>query len=773
MYYGLIGSMQKTTPSLFDADAQAFITAAAITNSTQQSAINTLVLNFKSYGIWTKMKAIYPMVGGTATAHKFNLKDPRDLNAAFRLSFFGGWAHSSTGALPNGSNAVADTFLNPATVINNVNDGHLSYYSRTNNSGTNQIEMGNRDNNSSFNLVIKFGTSTSTAAINMSDTNTFSNTTSSDGFYHANQNNTANVRKMFKNGTTLATQTVAQNLQPSLNVFIGARNFNNVATFYCNRECAFASIGNGLTDIESANFYTAVQAFQTTLGRQIIDEDAQAFITAAAITNSTQQSAINTLVLNFKSYGIWTKMKAIYPMVGGTASSHKFNLKDPRDLNAAFRLSFIGGWIHSATGAKPNGTSGYADTFLAPNTDLTLNGAGISYYAREVKGVFFNKGALMGAGTGTSEISFFADYNDSKDYIANNNAEVTGTQLLGKIGLIHNTRIASTGYKVYNNGVVRYNQVSASVARTTSTIHISRVNGYGDLTDVECSFAAIDTGLTDAEASDFYTAVQSYQTTLGRQVGVTEAQAFITAAGITASTQISAVTQLVTDLKTYGLWSKMKAIYPFVGGTANAHKFNLKDPLDSNASFRLSFIGGWVHSATGAKPNGTNGYADTFLTQIEAGGYSDIHLSYYSRTNNVAAAQMVEMGRGSGLVSNSYTNAYFRLSTGTSTNGGNIGSRAATAASTNSIGHVINTATAASSKGYKNGALFATQTATQLGTAQAINIYIGSQGNHVSATEFSDRECAFSSIGGSLTDTEAANFYTAVQAFQTTLGRQV
>ena len=70
-----------------DTDAQAFITAAGITDTTQQSAINSLVTNLKGYGIWSKMKAIYPMVGGTANAHKFNLKDSRDLDAAFRLGF--------------------------------------------------------------------------------------------------------------------------------------------------------------------------------------------------------------------------------------------------------------------------------------------------------------------------------------------------------------------------------------------------------------------------------------------------------------------------------------------------------------------------------------------------------------------------------------------------------------------------------------------------------------------------------------------------------------
>jgi hypothetical protein len=253
----------------YDSDAVAFFTATGITDTTQKSAVNTLVLDLKSYGIWTKTKAIYPFVGGTATTHKYNLKDPRDLDAAFRLTFFGGWTHSATGAQPI-SNGYADTFLNTATVINNVNDGHLTYYSRTNNSGINQIEMGNRDGTSSFDIVIKFGSGNlSGACINMSDTNVFTNTTDSTGFYHANQNNTANVRKMFKNGSVLATQTVAQNSQPSLNVFVGARNISGTPSFYSGRETAFASIGNGLTDTESANFYTAVQLFQTTLLRQV------------------------------------------------------------------------------------------------------------------------------------------------------------------------------------------------------------------------------------------------------------------------------------------------------------------------------------------------------------------------------------------------------------------------------------------------------------------------------------------------------------------------
>ena len=121
----MIGTNLAITPKRFvplggaaiDTDAQAFITAAGIINATQQSAVNQLVLDLKSANIWTKIKAAYPMVGGTATSCKFNLKDARDLDAAYRLVFSGGGTFSSNGYLPNGTNAYANTFLNTLTQI--------------------------------------------------------------------------------------------------------------------------------------------------------------------------------------------------------------------------------------------------------------------------------------------------------------------------------------------------------------------------------------------------------------------------------------------------------------------------------------------------------------------------------------------------------------------------------------------------------------------------------------------------------------------------------
>lgn len=267
-YYPLINSMGSGATAI-DADAQAFITAASITDSTQQTAINTLVTDLKGYGIWSKMKAIYPFVGGTATTHKFNLKDPRDLDAAFRLVFNGGWTHSATGAKPNGTTGYADTKFNPTTGYSVNNSAHISFYSRTNSSEINANEMGCYDVN---HLVI-----TTRRSDQSNNTFLYSNTLSggisfidsdSLGLYIANRIN--NLANGFKNGVSKGSNTVADNARNNKTIVIGALNatgFN--ITQYSPRESAFASIGDGLTDAEASNFYTAVQAYQTSLNRQI------------------------------------------------------------------------------------------------------------------------------------------------------------------------------------------------------------------------------------------------------------------------------------------------------------------------------------------------------------------------------------------------------------------------------------------------------------------------------------------------------------------------
>ena len=116
-------------------------------------------------------------------------------------------------------------------------------------------------------------------------------------------------------------------------------------------------------------------------GKGIVD-DAQAFITAASITDSTQQNAIIQLVTDLKTANIWSKMRAIYPFVGGTASSHRFNLKDPRQVSGAFYITFYGGGTHSLNGYQPDGATAYGNTSFIANNHLTNSSGHISIYSR-------------------------------------------------------------------------------------------------------------------------------------------------------------------------------------------------------------------------------------------------------------------------------------------------------------------------------------------------------------------------------------------------------
>jgi hypothetical protein len=250
-----------------DPDAQAFLTAAAITNPTISGAINTLVVQMKTDNIWSKMKAIYPMVGGTASTHKFNLKDPRDLDAAFRLQFNGGWTHSANGALPNGVNAFANTYYNPRN-SGQLNSAHLSYYSRTN-LGTSglQVEIGAFDGNSQW-LLYTYANS-STQGINGSFVNIpYGAIIPTNGFLLGQRLNNTTIN-YFHKGVKIQTLTNNSTNTPNSSIYLAARN-DGTPVLVSSKECAFASLGDGLTDTEAANMYTALQTFQTTLNRQIV-----------------------------------------------------------------------------------------------------------------------------------------------------------------------------------------------------------------------------------------------------------------------------------------------------------------------------------------------------------------------------------------------------------------------------------------------------------------------------------------------------------------------
>ena len=336
---------------------------------------------------------------------------------------------------------------------------------------------------------------------------------------------------IYVNGTLQGTASCSgTNVTESTSLKIGG---DGVSTNYMTGRIAYVQMYNrALSATEVLQNYNALSGrFGKT--PSVTDYDALNFVNAAFISNETQQIAINTLTTDLKNAGLWSKMKAIYPFVGGTATSHKWNLKDPRDLDAAFRLSFVGGWTHSSTGADPNGTNGYANTFLWHASALQRDSAHLSIYIREISTQ--NSPSRIPIGTfganGGNAFSFIAPAmsggSTSEGQMNGTNynpAVYTDTK---KRGCYTVSRTLSTEYEIYDNGASRQTKLNNSSAYTDNlarSIYIGALNnldGSGGAyyyTDSQISFATIGDGLTDTDAANLYTIVQKYQTTLGRQV---------------------------------------------------------------------------------------------------------------------------------------------------------------------------------------------------------------------------------------------------------------
>ena len=254
-----------------DPDAQAFITATGI-SGTNATATNQLVIDLKSANIWTKMKCIYPFVGNTASSQKYNLKDPRDLNAAYRLVFSGGGTFSSNGYQPNGTNAYANTNFNTKDNFQS-NNAFISIYNRTNAVVSNQVLFGNSENITSYlPLTQLYPNLSGNLAADMQDFNYRITVANADirGMYILNRVASNNF-KVYKNnaifGTNTGTQT--QTNFPNSTLIFGAMNNAGAITNYSNCQIAFIAMGSGLTDAEALALYNAVQTFNTTLARQV------------------------------------------------------------------------------------------------------------------------------------------------------------------------------------------------------------------------------------------------------------------------------------------------------------------------------------------------------------------------------------------------------------------------------------------------------------------------------------------------------------------------
>jgi hypothetical protein len=262
-----INGIVASSISGYDADAQAFfdrVTAAGGSlSATEKAAVNQLVLDLKANSLWTPMKAIYPMVGASAAACAQNLK-----SSSFTGTFSSGWTFASTGITANGTSAYMDTgfnsFNDSDTTINNfhhsvyINNGVVGNCIQ----GCYTVAGGETD------ILPVYGGQLYAMINQASGSLSIANTTRI-GHFVGSRYQLNSIQYYLSASQLLSTTNIPSALKNNLNYYIGLLNDRGTPTFGNASRIALSSLGLGLSPTQASNFYTAVQAFQTTLSRQV------------------------------------------------------------------------------------------------------------------------------------------------------------------------------------------------------------------------------------------------------------------------------------------------------------------------------------------------------------------------------------------------------------------------------------------------------------------------------------------------------------------------
>lgn len=246
------------------------------------------------------------------------------------------------------------------------------------------------------------------------------------------------------------------------------------------------------------------------------DVDALAFFDRASISDGTQKGAVNTLVLDLKAENLWSKIIALYPFVGGAATPHSKNLKADQ-----YNITWVNGPTHDANGVTGDGVAAYGDLGATADDLGTINSLHGSVYCRTATPTAQSR--LFGAVTTTPSRGDFDIFTDTGD-IGGLICAATGMAVdsNSSLGLCTITRTGATETRLDRAGEASTGtDSSVIIPNLTNVCLLSRsFEGFSNdhFSDANLSFASFGTGLSAPEIASLNTIIQTFQTTLGRNV---------------------------------------------------------------------------------------------------------------------------------------------------------------------------------------------------------------------------------------------------------------
>ena len=258
-----------------DVDVQAFLDATGISDSTITTALETFVTTLKTESLWSKMVAIYPFVTDKTDVteiqgqFKYNLKDPQDTDAAYRLITFGSVTYSSEGVTNFNNGNYIKTFIysdNPTAFPTGPNFVSLGYYLRTN-SDTDYGVVGNNDTGTiqtPYYISIRdFGSGASNYLFNYGGTSNYSLATTNCNNLgtHIFSRVDSNTVEVLNPSETLSRFLPLSAPSATVGIGIGYRGLTTTNVF------SHYYFSDSLSSAEMLTMQTAVNQLQTDLGR--------------------------------------------------------------------------------------------------------------------------------------------------------------------------------------------------------------------------------------------------------------------------------------------------------------------------------------------------------------------------------------------------------------------------------------------------------------------------------------------------------------------------
>jgi len=255
--------------------ALSFATVTDIRDTNIRVQPQVLLNNMNGWGLVDKNKALYPFVSdgyihSRATQHKYNLMNPADTDAAFRIVWAGGITHNSNGVTGNGSTGYGNTKFTPNAdggSIYTQNSASFGVYTRTNEAGV-YADMGNYIGGNGALSFRRRGGGNEFVGVNSAETVAGNTLADIRRLYLITRNDATNILD-YRDGANISTYARASVALISVDYTIMAYNDNGTPIFYSPRNYAFAFIGGGLSSTDATNLTNAVNALQTSLSRNV------------------------------------------------------------------------------------------------------------------------------------------------------------------------------------------------------------------------------------------------------------------------------------------------------------------------------------------------------------------------------------------------------------------------------------------------------------------------------------------------------------------------